>query len=234
MPGMLGAWLAPTEERRAPTPSRSPARSAHPHRADRRDDRTGAAGAASAARPAGLAEPVRHGDEGPQRARPAEVDPRPAPLRGRDRQLPGRRGPGEGRQFLPGSLRGKRTLFVGNGSVDAYVDFAKLGSGAVKVNADRTAATITLPAPNWRRPTWTRRTATSTPPNAASSTASATSSARTRTTSSSSTSWHPKNPNRRPAEQPGTPGRRQHQADAGEHAEGLGFTTITVQQPNAQ
>ena len=48
-------------------------------------------------------------------------------------------------KFLPGSLRGKRTLFVGNGSVDAYVDFAKLASGAVKVDADRTAATITLP-----------------------------------------------------------------------------------------
>ncbi|MFB4306353.1 DUF4230 domain-containing protein [Actinomadura sp. GTD37] len=48
-------------------------------------------------------------------------------------------------KFLPGSLRGKRTLFVGNGSVDAYVDFAGLGSGAVKVNEDRTAASITLP-----------------------------------------------------------------------------------------
>ncbi|QFG24303.1 DUF4230 domain-containing protein [Actinomadura sp. WMMB 499] len=48
-------------------------------------------------------------------------------------------------KFLPGSLRGERTLFVGNGSVGAYVDFSKLGSGAIKVNADRTAATITLP-----------------------------------------------------------------------------------------
>jgi hypothetical protein len=48
-------------------------------------------------------------------------------------------------KFLPSSLRGNRTLFVGNGSVDAYVDLSKLGSGAVKVNADRTAATITLP-----------------------------------------------------------------------------------------
>ncbi|TDB84844.1 DUF4230 domain-containing protein [Actinomadura sp. KC216] len=48
-------------------------------------------------------------------------------------------------RFLPDGLRGKRTLFVGNGSVDAYVDFSKLGSGAVKVNADRTTATLTLP-----------------------------------------------------------------------------------------
>ncbi|MEV3922453.1 DUF4230 domain-containing protein [Actinomadura coerulea] len=48
-------------------------------------------------------------------------------------------------KFLPSSLRGKRTLFVGNGSVDAYVDFSRLGSGALKVNADRTVATVTLP-----------------------------------------------------------------------------------------
>ncbi|RSN57725.1 hypothetical protein DMH08_24255 [Actinomadura sp. WAC 06369] len=48
-------------------------------------------------------------------------------------------------KFLPGSLRGKRTLFVGNGTVDAYVDFSKFGEGAIKVNADRTAATIALP-----------------------------------------------------------------------------------------
>ncbi|WP_083981549.1 DUF4230 domain-containing protein [Actinomadura chibensis] len=48
-------------------------------------------------------------------------------------------------RFLPGALRGKRTLFVGNGSVDAYVDFSKLGAGAVKVNSDRTSAAITLP-----------------------------------------------------------------------------------------
>ncbi|MEV5824055.1 DUF4230 domain-containing protein [Spirillospora sp. NPDC052242] len=48
-------------------------------------------------------------------------------------------------KFLPGSLRGKRTLFVGNGTVDAYVDFSKFGAGAIRVNADRTAATITLP-----------------------------------------------------------------------------------------
>ncbi|TDE33119.1 DUF4230 domain-containing protein [Actinomadura sp. 6K520] len=48
-------------------------------------------------------------------------------------------------KFLPDSLRGNRTLFVGNGSVDAYVDFSRVGDGAVKVNGDRTAATITLP-----------------------------------------------------------------------------------------
>lgn len=48
-------------------------------------------------------------------------------------------------RFLPSSLRGSRTLFVGHGSVDAYVDFAKLANGAITVNADRTAATVRLP-----------------------------------------------------------------------------------------
>lgn len=48
-------------------------------------------------------------------------------------------------RFLPDGLRGKRTLFVGNGSVDAYVDFSKLGANAIEVNSDRTAASITLP-----------------------------------------------------------------------------------------
>jgi hypothetical protein len=47
--------------------------------------------------------------------------------------------------FLPNAIRGKRTLFVGNGSVDAYVDFSKLASGAVTVNKERTTATIKLP-----------------------------------------------------------------------------------------
>ncbi|MFC4913170.1 DUF4230 domain-containing protein [Actinomadura gamaensis] len=48
-------------------------------------------------------------------------------------------------EYLPGSLRGRRTLFVGQGSVNAYVDFSQLGSGAISVNSDRTAATVRLP-----------------------------------------------------------------------------------------
>ncbi|GAA2597382.1 DUF4230 domain-containing protein [Actinomadura fulvescens] len=48
-------------------------------------------------------------------------------------------------QFLPSAVRGSRTLFVGHGSVDAYVDFGKLADGAISVNADRTAATVRLP-----------------------------------------------------------------------------------------
>jgi Protein of unknown function (DUF4230) len=48
-------------------------------------------------------------------------------------------------KFLPNSVRGQRTLFVGNGSVDAFVDFGRLSSGGVAVNADRTTVTVRLP-----------------------------------------------------------------------------------------
>jgi Protein of unknown function (DUF4230) len=47
-------------------------------------------------------------------------------------------------QFVPSELKGKRTLFVGAGSVNAYVDFSKLGNGAITVNPARTAVTIHL------------------------------------------------------------------------------------------
>lgn len=48
---------------------------------------------------------------------------------------------------LPAFLAGERVIFVAAGSVDASVDFAGLGSGNVTVNADRTEASIALPAP---------------------------------------------------------------------------------------
>jgi hypothetical protein len=48
-------------------------------------------------------------------------------------------------KFLPDAVRGQRTLFVGNGSVDAFVDFSSLRAGGVEVNADRTAVTVRLP-----------------------------------------------------------------------------------------
>jgi hypothetical protein len=48
-------------------------------------------------------------------------------------------------KFLPDAVRGQRTLFVGNGSVDAFVDFSRLSSGGISVNADRTAVTVRLP-----------------------------------------------------------------------------------------
>src|ERR1700754_4468493 len=46
--------------------------------------------------------------------------------------------------FLPDAIKGTRTLFVGAGSVDAYVDFSRLGSGAITVSPDRTQVTVRL------------------------------------------------------------------------------------------
>lgn len=48
---------------------------------------------------------------------------------------------------LPDTLLGSRTLFVAYGTVDATVDFATIGDGAVEVSDDRRSAIITLPAP---------------------------------------------------------------------------------------
>ncbi|HEX9353163.1 MAG TPA: DUF4230 domain-containing protein [Streptosporangiaceae bacterium] len=47
--------------------------------------------------------------------------------------------------LLPGFLEGSQTLFVGQGSEIAYVDFSQLKSPAIQVSADRTAVTIRLP-----------------------------------------------------------------------------------------
>jgi hypothetical protein len=48
-------------------------------------------------------------------------------------------------KFLPDILKGKRIIFLAIGSVDAYVDFRKLGDDAVTVSADRKSVTIRLP-----------------------------------------------------------------------------------------
>lgn len=48
-------------------------------------------------------------------------------------------------RFLPSGLVGNRTLYVGAGSVAAYVDFGHLGAKSVTVSADRTSATLRLP-----------------------------------------------------------------------------------------
>ena len=47
--------------------------------------------------------------------------------------------------FLPSAIVGQRTLFVAVGTVDAYVDFSNLGSGAIQVSSDRTAVQVQLP-----------------------------------------------------------------------------------------
>ena len=48
-------------------------------------------------------------------------------------------------KFLPDVIKGKRTIFLAIGSVDAFVDFRKLGDDAVSVSSDRTSVSITLP-----------------------------------------------------------------------------------------
>ncbi|MFE5917741.1 DUF4230 domain-containing protein [Streptomyces sp. NPDC056468] len=48
-------------------------------------------------------------------------------------------------KFLPDAIRGSRTLYVGAGTVDAYVDLGKVGEEDVTVNGDRTSATLRLP-----------------------------------------------------------------------------------------
>ncbi len=54
--------------------------------------------------------------------------------------------------ILPSFLGGSETLFVGQGSVIAYVDFSHLKSPAVKINANRTAVSIVLPKAQLEQP----------------------------------------------------------------------------------
>ncbi|MER5855827.1 DUF4230 domain-containing protein [Streptomyces sp900105245] len=55
-------------------------------------------------------------------------------------------------KFLPDAIRGTRTLYVGAGTVDAYVDLGQVGEKDVTVNGDRTSATIRLPHAALGRP----------------------------------------------------------------------------------
>ncbi|MFL4952350.1 DUF4230 domain-containing protein [Streptomyces sp. MMS24-I31] len=48
-------------------------------------------------------------------------------------------------KYLPDAIHGTRTLYVGAGTVDAYVDLGKVGDGDVTVNGDRSSATLRLP-----------------------------------------------------------------------------------------
>ncbi len=50
-------------------------------------------------------------------------------------------------RFIPSVIKGERTLFVAAGSVDAEVDFSRIGRGAIEVSDDGHAAKITLPHP---------------------------------------------------------------------------------------
>ncbi|MBQ0985796.1 DUF4230 domain-containing protein [Streptomyces sp. F63] len=48
-------------------------------------------------------------------------------------------------KYLPDSIRGTRTLYIGTGSVSAYVDLGSLGERSVVVDEERTEATLRLP-----------------------------------------------------------------------------------------
>jgi hypothetical protein len=50
-------------------------------------------------------------------------------------------------RFIPSIIKGERTLFVAAGSVDAEVDFSRIGSGAIQVSDDGRTARVTLPHP---------------------------------------------------------------------------------------
>ncbi|WP_433128750.1 DUF4230 domain-containing protein [Micromonospora sp. CA-240977] len=51
------------------------------------------------------------------------------------------------RRNVPDFLLNERTLFVGAGSVEAYVDFTKIAEGAIVQSADGKSVEIKLPAP---------------------------------------------------------------------------------------
>ena len=49
--------------------------------------------------------------------------------------------------LIPSFLAGSETLFIGQGTDIAFVDFATLKNTAIAVNKDRTSVTVTLPKP---------------------------------------------------------------------------------------
>ena len=53
----------------------------------------------------------------------------------------------ENKENIPDFLLNKRTLFVGSGTVEEYVDFGALTEGAMTIDEDKKSVTIELPAP---------------------------------------------------------------------------------------
>jgi Protein of unknown function (DUF4230) len=49
--------------------------------------------------------------------------------------------------WLPSAIAGERVLFIGVGTVDAYVDFSQLDEDAVEFSDDGKSVTVTLPEP---------------------------------------------------------------------------------------
>jgi hypothetical protein len=58
----------------------------------------------------------------------------------------------ENKRFIPDIFFNERTLFVGVGSVDAYVDFAGLQEGNIVISPDGKSVEIKLPAPQLEKP----------------------------------------------------------------------------------
>jgi hypothetical protein len=57
------------------------------------------------------------------------------------------------RKYVPDFLFNERSLFVADGSVDAYVDFSHIGQGDIKVDpTDSKKVTVNLPAPQLEPP----------------------------------------------------------------------------------
>jgi hypothetical protein len=50
-------------------------------------------------------------------------------------------------KYVPAAIKGQRTLFVGVGTVDAYVDFSGVTSDALTISEDRRSVALRLPAP---------------------------------------------------------------------------------------
>ncbi|TQS43259.1 DUF4230 domain-containing protein [Cryptosporangium phraense] len=50
-------------------------------------------------------------------------------------------------KYVPKAISGQRTLFVGVGTVDAYVDFSGVTSDALKMSEDRKSVSLRLPPP---------------------------------------------------------------------------------------
>ncbi|MDW4904967.1 DUF4230 domain-containing protein [Streptomyces sp. ADMS] len=48
-------------------------------------------------------------------------------------------------KYLPDAIKGTRVLYVGAGTVDAYVDLGKIAKNDVTLNEERTSATLRLP-----------------------------------------------------------------------------------------
>lgn len=54
--------------------------------------------------------------------------------------------------FLPDAIKGTRTLFVGAGNVDAYVDFSGLAKDALTVSKDRKQVSLRIPRAQLEKP----------------------------------------------------------------------------------